>query len=186
MAVPPREIQKATNTLVCLLQGLTGHVAKIELRNEASLVGKIMHVDGFMDVDMSNVSYTDIENKTTRFDDFHIQGKNIRFVQVPDELDMLTVITQQLRAGGRSRKLARVEPRIPRSATRKKGGALARAKDPETVRKEKAIVKSLRDARLRKKVAETKACLSPQTHKRTSGKPNMEGSSGEVGTARRT
>ncbi|KAI0213992.1 U7 snRNA-associated Sm-like protein LSm10, partial [Lamellibrachia satsuma] len=87
--------QKATNTLVCLLQGLTGHVAKIELRNEASLVGKIMHVDGFMDVDMSNVSYTDIENKTTRFDDFHIQGKNIRFVQVPDELDMLTVITQQ-------------------------------------------------------------------------------------------
>lgn len=156
----PRETQRSTNTLVCLLQGLVGHVVKIELRNEASILGRIVHVDGYMDVDMVNVSYTDVENKTTHFEDFHIQGRNIRFVQVPDELNMLNVISQQLQITCRSTKLARVEPRIPHQKGKK--GALARAKDTETIRKERAIRKSLREARLRQKVAETRTAITYQ------------------------
>ena len=155
----PRELQRATNTLVCLLQGLTGHVVTIELRNEASIVGKVRHVDGFMDADLSNVSYTDVEKRTTHFNELHVQGKNIRFVHVPDELDMLNVIAQQLELSGKSRKLPRVE-QFPRSSSRRQSGALARAKNPETLRKERAIRKGIRDARLRKKVAETAAFIA--------------------------
>ena len=162
----PRETQRSTNTLVCLLQGLAGHVVKIELRNEASILGKIVHVDGYMDVDMVNVSYTDVDNKTSHFEDFHIQGKNIRFVQVPDELNMLSVISRQLEMNCRSSKLAHVEPRVPYRKGKK--GALARAKDPETIRKERAIRKGLREARLHQKVAETKRALACQDNPESS------------------
>ena len=164
----PRETQRSTNTLVCLLQGLAGHVVKIELRNEASILGRIVYVNGYMDVDMVNVSYTDIDdNKTSIFEDFHIQGKNIRFVQVPDELNMLSVISRQLEMNCRPSKLARVEPRVPFRKGKK--GALARAKkDPETKRKERAIRKGLRQARLQKKVAETKAALARQDNPESS------------------
>ena len=162
----PRETQRSTNTLVCLLQGLAGHVVKIELRNEASILGRIVHVDGYMDVDMVNVSYTDVDNKTSNFEDFHIQGKNIRFVQVPDELNMLNVISRQLEMNCRSSKLARVEPRVP--CRKGKKGALARAKDPETIRKERAIRKGLRESRLRQKVADTKAAIACQDNTESS------------------
>ena len=81
-----RERHKACNTMLCLIQGLVGQETTIELRNEDSACGKITQVDGFMNVDMENVTYRTHSGDRNVFDSFYIQGKNIRFVKIPDDL----------------------------------------------------------------------------------------------------
>lgn len=47
------------NTLACLAKSLIGMVTCIDLRNESSVSGKLEHVDGFMNVYMSDVLLRD-------------------------------------------------------------------------------------------------------------------------------
>ncbi|KAF6017727.1 LSM10 [Bugula neritina] len=76
----------ACNTLICLLQGLIGQRATIELRNESSVTGLILDVDIYMNVSMSEVSYTGTGSGTVNLEAFYVRGKNIRFVFIPDHL----------------------------------------------------------------------------------------------------
>lgn len=52
-----RERYRYYNSLVCLAKALEGHYTAIDLRNEASLTGKIEYVDGFMNVEMADVTF---------------------------------------------------------------------------------------------------------------------------------
>jgi len=79
----------ACNTLICLLQGLIGQRATIELRNESSVTGLILDVDIYMNVSMSEVSYTGTGSGTVNLEAFYVRGKNIRFVFIPDHVSIL-------------------------------------------------------------------------------------------------
>ena len=83
-------------TLCCLLKDLEGHFTTIELRNETQIKGKVDHVDGFMNVSMSDVSYEKPFSVIVKFTNIKIHGKQIRFVHIPDGINIQKSITKQL------------------------------------------------------------------------------------------
>lgn len=92
-----RERAKSTSSLLCLLQALIGEVTTVELHNETSVRGLIKVVDGFMNVEMSNVIFTNISGVSCQFEYFYVQGKRIRFVHIPDHVDIVKAIEKQLK-----------------------------------------------------------------------------------------
>ena len=91
-----RERHKSTNTLVCLLQGIVKFRTTVELRNETAVHGVLEDVNGYMDIEMSDVTVTLVDGTTMHMDNFHITGKQIRYVHIPDEVDMLKTIQRRL------------------------------------------------------------------------------------------
>jgi len=87
-----RERFKVRNTLICLLKEVEGKTTTVELRNESSVSGLVEHVDGYMNVTMSSVCFRNYKGKISKFANFFVQGTNIRFVQIPDEIDMRKAI----------------------------------------------------------------------------------------------
>lgn len=68
----------------------------MELRNETAVEGKIVHVDGFMNTEMSRVVVTNRFGREQSFDRFHIHGKRIRFVHIPSDVDIGKAIEAQM------------------------------------------------------------------------------------------
>lgn len=93
-----RERALAERTLVCLLQACQGHKVTVELRNESFAEGTVDLVDGYMNVNMSKVELTKINSKTVRLEELFIQGRQIRYVHIPDEINMRDAIEHQLKA----------------------------------------------------------------------------------------
>ena len=56
------------------------------------MTGRLDKVDEKMNITMSNVVYRDIDDTETKFSLFYIQGKNVRFIHIPDDIDMLEAI----------------------------------------------------------------------------------------------
>jgi len=94
--ISTRERFKYENTLVCLLQALAGRKTTVELRNETAIEGKIVHVDGFMNTEMSRVTVTNRFGVEQQFTRFHIHGKRIRFVHIPSDVDIGKAIESQM------------------------------------------------------------------------------------------
>ncbi|XP_067125863.1 U7 snRNA-associated Sm-like protein LSm10 [Centruroides vittatus] len=91
-----REKARSCKTLVCLLQALTGKITTVELRNECAITGRIDSVDGYMNIHMSEVIFNGPSGEQRAFSSFFIQGKQIRFVQIPDEVNIIQAIQNQL------------------------------------------------------------------------------------------
>ncbi|OWF50960.1 U7 snRNA-associated Sm-like protein LSm10 [Mizuhopecten yessoensis] len=87
-----RERFKIRNSLICLLKAVEGKVTTVELRNESTVSGFVEHVDAYMNVTMTDVSFRNYKGKVSSFEQFFVQGINIRFVQIPDEVDMKKAI----------------------------------------------------------------------------------------------
>ena len=45
---------------------------------------------------MENAIYTTVHRHKQRFTNFYVQGRNIRFVVIPDDMDMVETMEQQL------------------------------------------------------------------------------------------
>lgn len=45
------------NSLICLAKALTGKYTIVDLRNDASVTGKINFVDGYMNIEMEDVVF---------------------------------------------------------------------------------------------------------------------------------
>lgn len=86
----------AENSLVILLQGLHGRVTTVDLRDESTATGRVTNVDAFMNVRLAEVTYTDRQGAVSHLDEFFVTGRNIRYVHIPDEVDIRTTIEQQL------------------------------------------------------------------------------------------
>ena len=100
-----RERATSERTLVCLLQAVQGHRTIVELRNESSAEGLIDNVDGFMNISMSDVKFSKQNGQEVMdFPTMFIQGKQIRYVQIPDVIDMRKAIEEQLTKIGNTRK----------------------------------------------------------------------------------
>jgi len=95
------------STLACLVKTLQNKRTTVELRNESFVTGKIVQSDGFMNITMEDVLFTDAHGNKAKFDSFFVQNRLIRFVQIPKHLDIkkeLKTYTEGLGAGrGRGR-----------------------------------------------------------------------------------
>lgn len=94
----------AQRTLVCLLQAVRGFRTTVELRNESSIEGMVDHVDGYMNITMNAVRFTKPNGDVLEFPTMFVHGRQIRFVHIPDEIDMRSAIEQQLMQGMQTRR----------------------------------------------------------------------------------
>ncbi|XP_037120446.1 U7 snRNA-associated Sm-like protein LSm10 [Syngnathus acus] len=91
-----RERTIAENSMVVLLQGLRGEVTTVDLRNESTARGRVVNVDAFMNVRLEEVVYRDSKGRQTHLQDLFITGRNIRYVHIPDHMDIMKTIQGQL------------------------------------------------------------------------------------------
>ncbi|XP_027766849.1 U7 snRNA-associated Sm-like protein LSm10 [Empidonax traillii] len=116
----------AENSLVILLQGLRGRVTTVELRDESAAAGLVTNVDAFMNVRLAEVTLTDRHGAVTRLDQLFVAGRNVRYVHIPDDVDIRATIEEQLQAINRvrffgSRNMGRRE--FPRAKDKRGGRA---------------------------------------------------------------
>eukprot|EP00088_Acartia_fossae_P016073 TRINITY_DN18968_c0_g1_i1.p1 TRINITY_DN18968_c0_g1~~TRINITY_DN18968_c0_g1_i1.p1 ORF type:complete len:156 (-),score=25.39 TRINITY_DN18968_c0_g1_i1:169-636(-) len=81
-------------TLSGLLQSCRGKRTTIELRNEAYVTGKVVDVDGFMNVKLEAATMLDPAGNTINFDNFYVQNKLVRYVQIPENIDIKQALIQ--------------------------------------------------------------------------------------------
>ncbi|XP_036372223.1 U7 snRNA-associated Sm-like protein LSm10 [Megalops cyprinoides] len=91
-----RERTIAENSLVILLQGLQGQVTTVDLRDESTARGRVRNVDAFMNVRLEEVVYRDRRGQISRLADLFVTGRNIRYVHIPDHVDIMDTIQAQL------------------------------------------------------------------------------------------
>lgn len=84
------------NSLIVLLQGLQGQVTTVDLRDESVARGRIDNVDAFMNICLAKVTYTDRWGHQVELDDLFITGRNVRYVHIPDDVNITATIEQQL------------------------------------------------------------------------------------------
>ena len=89
-----KEYQHRLNTLSCLVIQCIGHKTTVELRNEAHVTGVVTNVDGFMNVNMKKVLFVDPCGNKRKFDEFFVQNRLIRFVQIPSVIDLRQAVNQ--------------------------------------------------------------------------------------------
>ncbi|KAL2080717.1 hypothetical protein ACEWY4_024510 [Coilia grayii] len=91
-----RERTIAENSLVILLEGLQGQVTTVDLRDDSKARGRVVNVDAFMNVRLEEVLYQDRRGHLTKLADLFITGRNIRYVHIPDNMDIVETIKAQL------------------------------------------------------------------------------------------
>lgn len=102
-----RERTIAENSLVVLLQGVQGHVTTVELRDESSARGRIVNVDAFMNIRLEEVDFRDRRGRPSRLHDLFVTGRNVRYVHIPEHVDIMKTIQGQLARIHRVRNFAR-------------------------------------------------------------------------------
>ena len=91
-----RERVSNVNSLVCLLKAMEGWTTTFELRNENSVTGSVVHVDFHMNTRLENCVFRKLDGTSERFDDMFVLGKNIRFVHIPDRMDIMRAVKSQV------------------------------------------------------------------------------------------
>uniref|UniRef100_A0A8D8TUI3 U7 snRNA-associated Sm-like protein LSm10 n=1 Tax=Cacopsylla melanoneura TaxID=428564 RepID=A0A8D8TUI3_9HEMI len=91
------------NTLACLAESLVGTVTCIDLRNECSVSGRLEHVDGFMNVYMTDVLFRDHKGQELTFESLFIQSRNVMFVHIPRHVSVLNNIQTNLQSKQKQR-----------------------------------------------------------------------------------
>lgn len=102
-----RERTIAENSMVVLLQGLQGEVTTVDLKNESTARGRVVNVDAFMNIRLEDVLYRDRRGQLIQLQDLFITGRNIRYVHIPDHIDMMKTLQSQLAKIHRVRNFAR-------------------------------------------------------------------------------
>lgn len=91
-----RERTIAENSMVVLLQGLQGEVTTVDLRNESTARGRVVNVDAFMNIRLEEVLYRDWRGNLSQLQDLFITGRNVRYVHIPDHIDIMKTMQSQL------------------------------------------------------------------------------------------
>ena len=94
------------NTLVGILKACEGRHLQVDLRNESHLIGTVDYVSPNMNITMSNTflirSLSNRQmpgNSQTRtfYREMTLRGNNVRFVHVPDEINMTEALRRQIK-----------------------------------------------------------------------------------------
>lgn len=86
----------AENSMVVLLQGLQGEVTTVDLRNESTARGRVINVDAYMNMRLEDVLYRDRQGNLSQLQDLFITGRNVRYVHIPDHVDIMNAMQRQL------------------------------------------------------------------------------------------
>ncbi|KAH9424530.1 hypothetical protein DERP_004715 [Dermatophagoides pteronyssinus] len=126
MTTASKEIAKSTRTLICLLQSLIDHRVLIELRNDHFVLGMLQSVDCYMNCESSSAKIWSLndwiedqchDNNATiinlqcdrlpdtewldkhskQMDYIFIKGNRIRFIHLPEEINIIDCIEKQLK-----------------------------------------------------------------------------------------
>jgi len=98
------------STVACILPALRNKRTTVELRNEGFVSGKIVEGDGFMNITMEDVTFTDPRGTRLHFESFFVQNRLIRYIQVPQSVDLRNAFESvQSQQGGRGRGRGRGE-----------------------------------------------------------------------------
>ncbi|KRT82134.1 hypothetical protein AMK59_3377 [Oryctes borbonicus] len=84
------------NSMTCLVKGLEGDYTTVDFRDESCVSGKIVHVDGFMNIEMENCYYYNSRGRKYPFESFFVKARNVRYIHIPQDKDVLTIIENQL------------------------------------------------------------------------------------------
>uniref|UniRef100_A0A1B6C6G4 Sm domain-containing protein n=1 Tax=Clastoptera arizonana TaxID=38151 RepID=A0A1B6C6G4_9HEMI len=98
-----QEIHHSANGLTCLVQSLVGKYTTIDIRNESSAFGKIVEVDGYMNVMMEDVVFKDAMGGQFLFNEFLVQARYIIYVHIPTELNIMKTIENKVEMFGQIR-----------------------------------------------------------------------------------
>lgn len=103
------------NTLVGIMKECVGKRVQIDLRNEMHVYGQVVSVFGEMNVMLRDACFISPSNalklsmgetsepSSKLFNEITIRGRNIRFVHVPDEIDMISALQRQIFNLGRKK-----------------------------------------------------------------------------------
>uniref|UniRef100_A0A182QN48 Sm domain-containing protein n=1 Tax=Anopheles farauti TaxID=69004 RepID=A0A182QN48_9DIPT len=95
-----KEKFNSVNHLTGLAQCLINRNILIDLRNETSVAGTIINVDGHMNICMENVVYIDQLGKQYPLDNFTIYSKYIRYIHIPEEINMTAALEERIKSLG--------------------------------------------------------------------------------------
>ena len=113
-----RDRYNAANSLLSLLQALEGRITVVELRNEMAVKGLISQVDGFarniflfiimtrrcliilhlysfMNVTLLDATVQGNDDRHYNFDTFFVKARNIRYVQIPEDVTTSNLLSTQ-------------------------------------------------------------------------------------------
>lgn len=118
------------NTLVCLVKALEGTYTLVDLRNESCIAGKIVKVDGYMNIEMEEAVFIDARGMFLNlmnihvftiiyernkiyfifsgnkhyFSQFFVRHRNIRYVHIPKDFKSVELMQDQLNGMNRFKK----------------------------------------------------------------------------------
>ena len=85
------------NTMVGLLKAIEGKRIKVEIRNGVKIEGVLMCAEPSMSLDMVDVMFTPIKGPPVMYSKFYVKGRQIRYVVIPDEVDMIKAMDWQVK-----------------------------------------------------------------------------------------
>ncbi|CAK1548547.1 unnamed protein product [Leptosia nina] len=85
------------NTLLCLVRSLQKVNITIDLRNDSYVCGELELVDGFMNLSLLKAVYCDPQGNEYYFENIFLQGRNIRYIHIPESMNIISTIKQELR-----------------------------------------------------------------------------------------
>ncbi|KAI4468399.1 u7 snrna-associated sm-like protein lsm10 [Holotrichia oblita] len=91
-----KEIFLYYNTMASLVKGLEQNYTTIDFRDESVVTGKIVNVDGFMNIEMEDCSYYNARGIEYPFESFFVKARNIRFIHIPQDKNAVETIQNQL------------------------------------------------------------------------------------------
>lgn len=106
------------NTMLCLLKAIEGMHTTVEMRDEKEVSGVIIKVDGYMNISMKDAVMKRM-GKEQRFDQFFVNGKTIRYVHIPDEVNIKQAMEKQLQRTDYSKAAEKVRQNIKDAAWQK-------------------------------------------------------------------
>ncbi|CAH0551826.1 unnamed protein product [Brassicogethes aeneus] len=71
------------NSLTALVKGVENSYTTIDLRNDSCVSGRVISVDGYMNLELKNAVYYDPRGREHYFDNFFVQNRNVRYVHMP-------------------------------------------------------------------------------------------------------
>ncbi|KAN0037912.1 hypothetical protein ACTA71_000083 [Dictyostelium dimigraforme] len=86
-------VAKEFQSLLCVFTALRGTQITIQLRSNCEIYGTITNVDAYLNIELSNATITNIFNKKdNNIQEILIQSRNIRFIQIPDKIDLNSLL----------------------------------------------------------------------------------------------
>eukprot|EP00741_Cyanophora_paradoxa_P001128 tig00000459_g1088.t1 len=118
-------------SLSVLLYALIGERVIVDLRNDVSFCGVLDEVDGSMNMQLIDVARTAVDGTVDRFDLMFLSGRVVRYVHIPDSIDVGKAIDEQIQARVLAARKYRQRKYVPRQPAGRGLAPLVPEPDPE-------------------------------------------------------